>query len=154
MAVRSEIDPIRQVLIHTPGSEHNYTLPKNTTEWVADESGQLIHNPDYLLFDDIISPSGMAAEHNELENVLTAFTGKDHTYQFNDILVDTLQTPAQRQELYSACSTLDQKLYGMEILWTPRKFWTWKRLILQPYSCLAASRIQSWKPCSSGPCLT
>ena len=114
MAVRSEIAPIRQVLIHTPGSEHNYTLPKNTTEWVADESGQLIHNPDYLLFDDIISPSGMAAEHNELENVLTAFTGKDHTYQFNDILVETLQTPAQRQELYSACSTLDQKLYGTE----------------------------------------
>ena len=114
MAVRSEITPIRQVLIHTPGSEHNYTLPKNTTEWVADESGQLIHNPDYLLFDDIISPSGMAAEHNELENVLTAFTGKDHTYQFNDLLVDTLQTPAQRQELYSACSTLAQKLYGTE----------------------------------------
>ena len=114
MAVRSEIDPIRQVLIHTPGAEHNYTLPKNTTEWVADESGQLIHNPDYLLFDDIISPGGMAAEHNELENVLTAFTGKDHTYQFNDLLVDTLQTPSQRQELYSACSILDQKLYGTE----------------------------------------
>ena len=114
MAVRSEIDPIGQVLIHTPGAEHNYTLPKNTTEWVADESGQLIHNPDYLLFDDIISPGGMAAEHNELENVLTAFTGKDHTYQFNDLLVDTLQTPAQRQELYSACSILDQKLYGTE----------------------------------------
>ena len=114
MAVRSEIAPIRQVLIHTPGSEHNYTLPKNTTEWVADESGQLIHNPDYLLFDDIISPGGMAAEHNELENVLTVFTGKDHTYQFNDLLVDTLQTPAQRQELYSACSILDQKLYGTE----------------------------------------
>ena len=74
MAVRSEIDPIRQVLIHTPGSEHNYTLPKNTTEWVADETGQLIHNPDYLLFDDIISPGGMAAEHNELENVLTEDT--------------------------------------------------------------------------------
>jgi len=115
MAVRSEIAPIRKVLIHTPGSEHNYTLPKNTTEWVADESGKLIHNPDYLLFDDIISPSGMAAEHNELENTLIAFTGKDHTYQFNDLLVDTLQSPAQRQELYSACSTLDQKLYGMEI---------------------------------------
>ncbi len=49
MAIRSEIDPIRQVLIHTPGPEHNYTLPKNTTEWIADESGQLIHNPDYLL---------------------------------------------------------------------------------------------------------
>ena len=114
MAVRSEIDPIRQVLIHTPGSEHNYTLPKNTTEWVADESGQLIQNPDYLLFDDIISPSGMANEHNELENVLTAFTGKDHTYQFSDILLDTLQTPEQRQELYSACSALDKKLYGTE----------------------------------------
>ena len=112
MAVRSEITPIRQVLIHTPGSEHNYTLPKNTTEWVADESGKLIHNPDYLLFDDIISPNGMAAEHNELENVLTAFTGQDHTYQFRNLLVDTLQTLAQRQELYNACSALDQKLYG------------------------------------------
>ena len=114
MAVQSEIAPIRQVLIHTPGQEHNYTLPKNTTEWVADESGQLIQNPDYLLFDDIISPGGMAAEHNELEDVLTAFTGQDHTYQFSDLLVETLQTPAQRQELYSACSALDRKLYGTE----------------------------------------
>ena len=114
MAVQSEIAPIRQVLIHTPGQEHNYTLPKNTTEWVADESGQLIQNPDYLLFDDIISPGGMAAEHNELEDVLTAFTGQDHTYQFRDLLVETLQTPAQRQELYNACCTLDRKLYGTE----------------------------------------
>ena len=108
MAIRSEIDPIRQVLIHTPGPEHNYTLPKNTTEWIADESGQLIHNPDYLLFDDIISPGGMAAEHNELENVLNTFTGQDHTYQFSDMLVDTLQTNEQRQELFNACYTLDQ----------------------------------------------
>ena len=108
MAVRSEIDPIRQVLIHTPGPEHNYTLPKNTTEWVADESGKLIHNPEYLLFDDIISPGGMAAEHNELENVLNAFTDQDHTHQFSDMLVDTLQTNEQKQELYNACTSLDK----------------------------------------------
>ena len=56
----------------------------------------------------------MAAEHNELENVLNTFTGQDHTYQFSDMLVDTLQTNEQRQELFNACYTLDQKLYGTE----------------------------------------
>ena len=42
MAVRSEIDFIRQVLIHSPGTEQNFTLPKNTREWVEDENGKLI----------------------------------------------------------------------------------------------------------------
>ena len=75
MAVRSEIDFIRQVLIHSPGTEQNFTLPKNTREWVEDENGKLIQNPDYLLFDDIISPRRMSDEHSELEQVLLAFTG-------------------------------------------------------------------------------
>ena len=82
MAVRSEIDSIRQVVIHSPGIEHNFTLPKNTREWVADEHGKLIQNPDYLLFDDIISPGRMSNEHSELEQVLIAFTGSEKTYQF------------------------------------------------------------------------
>ena len=55
MSVQSEIDFIRQIVIHSPGSEHNFTLPKNTQEWVGDKNGKLIQNPDYLLFDDIIS---------------------------------------------------------------------------------------------------
>ena len=41
---------------------------------------------------------------------------KKVTYQFRDLLVETLQTPAQRQELYNACNTLDQKLYAREPL--------------------------------------
>ena len=42
MSVQSEIDFIRQIVIHSPGSEHNFTLPKNTQEWVGDKNGKLI----------------------------------------------------------------------------------------------------------------
>ena len=43
--VNSEIGPLRFVITHTPGIEHEYVTPKNLVE----------NNPDdYLLFDDII----------------------------------------------------------------------------------------------------
>ena len=113
MAVRSEIDFIRQVVIHSPGIEHNFTLPKNTQEWVADEHGKLIQNPDYLLFDDIISPGRMSNEHSELEQVLLAFTGSGKTYQFLNLLLDTIKTPQQREELFTSCCQLDKELYGI-----------------------------------------
>ena len=112
MAVRSEIDFIRQVMIHSPGSEHNFTLPRNTREWIEDENGNLIQNPDYLLFDDIISPSRMSDEHDELEQVLMAFTGADKTIQFQDLLIDTINNKDHREELFSNCCELDQRLYG------------------------------------------
>ena len=115
MAVRSEIDSIRQVVIHSPGIEHNFTLPKNTREWVADEYGKLIQNPDYLLFDDIISPGRMSNEHSELEQVLIAFTGSEKTYQFLNLLLDTIKTPQQREELFKSCCRLDKILYGTTI---------------------------------------
>ena len=114
MAVRSEIDFIRQVVIHSPGTEHNFTLPKNTREWVGDENGKLIQNPDYLLFDDIISPGRMSDEHSELEQVLLAFTGSGKTYQFLNLLLDTINTPEQKEELFSSCCQLDKKLYGTD----------------------------------------
>ena len=114
MAVRSEIDFIRHVVIHSPGMEHNFTLPKNTREWVGDENGKLIQNPDYLLFDDIISPGRMSDEHSELEQVLVAFTGSGETYQFLNLLLDTINTPEQREELFSSCCQLDKQLYGTD----------------------------------------
>ena len=114
MSVQSEIDFIRQIVIHSPGSEHNFTLPKNTQEWVGDKNGKLIQNPDYLLFDDIISPGRMSDEHSELEQVIAAFTGDGNTYQFLDLLLDTIKTTEQREELFHQCSELDKKLYGTD----------------------------------------
>ena len=69
MSVQSEIDFIRQIVIHSPGSEHNFTLPKNTQEWVGDKNGKLIQNPDYLLFDDIINSRRYNAVIYKEENV-------------------------------------------------------------------------------------
>ena len=112
MPVLSEIDYIRKVVIHSPGMEHNFTLPKNTREWVEDENGKLIQNPDYLLFDDIISPGRMSDEHSELEQVLVAFTDSGNTFQFLNLLLDTIKTSEQREELFSSCCQLDKKLYG------------------------------------------
>ena len=41
-------------MIHDPGVEHYFTLPENTYEWIEDDQGKMIHNPGYLLFDDLI----------------------------------------------------------------------------------------------------
>ena len=114
MAVRSEIDFIRQVLIHSPGTEHNFTLPKNTREWVEDKNGNLIQNPDYLLFDDIISPGRMSDEHSELEQVLHAFTDPENTFLLKDLLLDTIKPTNQREEIFNNCCELDQRLYGTD----------------------------------------
>ena len=51
--IRSEINPLRLVITHRPGEEHELVTPLNLVEHI--HSGKdLITNPDYLLFDDII----------------------------------------------------------------------------------------------------
>lgn len=112
MSIRSEISHLKRVVIHDPGVEHYFTLPENTYEWIEDDHGKMIHNPDYLLFDDLISPKRMAGEHHQLSDILNAFTGKNDTLHFVDLLTDVVQTNERKEELLNHCFELDQNIYG------------------------------------------
>ena len=49
LKVRSEINPLRLVITHRPGNEHEFITPSNLIKKKANQD-----NPDYLLFDDLI----------------------------------------------------------------------------------------------------
>jgi len=110
--IRSEISHLNKVVIHNPGIEHHYTLPENTYEWIENTRGGMVHNPDYLLFDDLISPSRMAGEHIQLADILSAFTGKSDTLHFVELLQNVVQEQSQREELLESCLSLDEEIYG------------------------------------------
>ena len=112
MTIRSEINPLNKVIIHSPGNEHHFTLPENTFEWTEDEDGKMIHNPDYLLFDDLISPNKMKDEHCQLVDILRAFTGDKNTFQFRNLLTETIQSEDNKVELLEECIKQDRDLYG------------------------------------------
>ena len=65
LGIKSEIDPLRLVIIHKPGIEHEYITPSNLNQSIKTPDG-LKDNPDYLLFDDIINVSRAKNEHNEI----------------------------------------------------------------------------------------
>ena len=115
MTIRSEINPLKKVIVHTPGVEHQYTLPENTFEWTKDRDGKMIHNPDYLLFDDLISPSLMKDEHSQLVSILKTFTGDKNTLQFCDLLLDVLNNDSARSDLLEQCLALDNELYKCDL---------------------------------------
>ncbi len=114
MSIRSEISSLKRVVIHDPGVEHYFTLPENTYEWIEDDQGKMIHNPGYLLFDDLISPKQMSAEHNQLSDILGAFTGQKNTLHFVELLVDVVQSREQQQKILNQCLELDQETYGTQ----------------------------------------
>ena len=112
MTSRSEINPLKKVIIHSPGIEHHFTLPENTFEWTENKNGKMIHNPDYLLFDDLISPSQMKDEHSQLVDILNTFTGYNNTIQCRDLLTDVLETDNNKAKILEECIKLDLDLYG------------------------------------------
>ena len=74
VSIYSEINPLQSVLIHRPGVEHSYVSPENLVEWIPGDN-ELIHNPNYLLFDDLIQPSLAMEEHDQLSRVIQYFIG-------------------------------------------------------------------------------
>ena len=70
--VNSEIQPLRFVITHKPGIEHEYVTPENLIEKI-EKDNKLIDNPNYLLFDDIIQVDKAQQEHQELYNILHHF---------------------------------------------------------------------------------
>ena len=54
ISINSEIDFLKSIIIHTPGPEHYFMTPDHLKEWLP-KNNKLTHNPNYLLFDDIIN---------------------------------------------------------------------------------------------------
>ena len=113
LKIHSEISPLRCVITHRPGQEHEYITPSNLTETITFEN-KIKENPDYLLFDDIIYVSKAITEHNALYNILHHFT-EGNCYEFTDLLSDVLKDKNIKNNLIDDCINLDKILYNNNI---------------------------------------
>ena len=53
--IRSEVEALQKVLVHTPGLEMNLLNSQNTNEFIFDfEKNTFCENQDFLLWDDTI----------------------------------------------------------------------------------------------------
>jgi arginine deiminase len=111
LRISSEILPLQKVIVHQPGDEHRYIKPKNIIEWIYGE-GSLIHNPDYLLFDDLIQSDRAANEHSQLTDLLSYFIGDENTIQFTTLLHDILNFKKVRKQLINECCKLELDSYN------------------------------------------
>lgn len=111
MKVRSEIGPLEAVIIHRPGQEHRHTLPQNTSEWAEGESGQIEHNPDYLLFDDIVALDRIAGEHDRLRAILASRAGDENVIDFRQLLAEVAEESSSREAILDEALCLDGGLY-------------------------------------------
>ena len=109
--ISSEISPLKSVIVHCPGDEHRFVGPRNIVEWIQVD-GKFKHNPDYLLFDDLIQPQRAANEHNQLTNVLSYFTDCDNTIEFTDLLYEILNDETIKKSLIDECCMLENDSYG------------------------------------------
>jgi len=99
--VNSEIRPLRFVITHSPGLEHDYVTPENLIEKI-EYKNSLIENPDYLLFDDIIQVKKAQKEHRQLYDILH-YSTDGNCYEFIDILKVVLQNDDTKLLLIKEC---------------------------------------------------
>ena len=111
--IQSEIDPIRLVITHKPGYEHEFITPSNLKEKANGINGP-IFNPDYLLFDDLIYVEKAVKEHEELYNILHYFTD-GNCYEFIDILKVVISDNNIKNNLIDECINLEKDLYNNQI---------------------------------------
>ena len=112
-SLRSEISPLRLVITHRPGDEHEFITPLNLKEEIQSDNGP-IPNPDYLLFDDLIYVKNAIKEHNALYEILHCFTD-GNCYEFTDLLNVVIQDEAIRLNLIDECISLEKDLYNNTI---------------------------------------
>ena len=112
--IKSEINPIRLVITHKPGNEHEHMTPSSLKEKMINANGNLIPNPDYLLFDDLIYLDKALKEHNELYDILHYYTD-GNCYEFIDLLEIIIQDNKIKNLLIADCIMLEKELYKNKI---------------------------------------
>ena len=111
--VLSEVNPLRCVITHSPGREHEYITPNNLKEFINTANG-IIDNPDFLLFDDIIDVQTAQKEHESLYNILHHFTN-GNCIEFTDILEIILRDVKVKDSLLDDCISLEKLIYNNNI---------------------------------------
>ena len=112
-SIRSEINPLRLVITHRPGDEHEFITPLNLKEEIQTETGPTA-NPDYLLFDDLIYVENAIKEHNALYDILHHFTD-GNCYEFIDLLNVVIEDSTIKDKLIDECISLEKELYNNHI---------------------------------------
>jgi arginine deiminase len=79
VGIDSEVGPLREVIIHRPGTELDRLTPANAAD---------------LLFDDVMWPSHARGEHDAFADVLREHGARVHL--FHDLLAEALQVPSGR----------------------------------------------------------
>lgn len=84
LEIRSEIAPLRQVVVHTPGEEMRLVSPENKRE---------------LLFDDLLFAERAEEEHRVMCRLFEAFIGQpDGVLQLTDLLREAFEGEEARHE--------------------------------------------------------
>ena len=102
--VNSEDGPLRFVITHSPGIEHDYVTPENLNE----------NNDNYLLFDDLIQTDKARDEHRQLYNILHHFTD-GNCFEFIDLLKVVISDKQTKEKLITDCIKLEEDLYDSKI---------------------------------------
>ena len=102
--VNSEDGPLRFVITHSPGIEHDYVTPENLNE----------NNDNYLLFDDLIQTDKARDEHRQLYNILHHFTD-GNCFEFIDLLKVVISDKKTKEKLITDCIKLEDDLYDSKI---------------------------------------
>ena len=111
--IRSEINPLRLVITHKPGIEHQYITPENLIEKIK-ENSSIKDNPDYLLFDDLIHVNKAQEEHKSLYKILHNFTD-GNCYEITDLLNVVLKDNKLKKLMTTECINLEKKIYNKTI---------------------------------------
>ena len=90
--IKSEVETLRKVLVHTPGVEMNLLNSHNTKEFNFDfNSKTFSENEDFLLWDDTIYLEGAIKEHREMCEAINTLSGSEVCIQFKDLYEQTLK---------------------------------------------------------------
>ena len=97
--IKSEVNTLKKVLVHTPGLEMNLLNSQNTREFNYDFNNRTFsENKDFLLWDDTIYLPGAIREHQEMCKVINALTNDKTCIQFKD-LFEEFSTPWENKKI-------------------------------------------------------
>ena len=97
--IKSEVDILKKVLVHTPGVEMNLLDSHNTKEFDYDFDNKSFRENEYfLLWDDTIYLPRAIKEHLELCKIINTLSGHNACIQFKD-LFERLYDPWSDREV-------------------------------------------------------
>jgi len=106
--IKSEVDTLKKVLVHTPGVEMNLLNSHNTKEFDYDfDNKTFSENEDFLLWDDTIYLPRAIKEHQELCRVINALSNQDTCVQFKDLFEEIIDPWEHKEVIANLLFTRD-----------------------------------------------